>query len=589
MTFFLSDLAISATSWQAFERLISRLLIYEGNEYVSVVGRSGDGGADILALKNGRRWLYQVKRWASPVGAETVSRTIAAAARYEADIPVIVSKSGFTADARTQRNRLAAEGINVQLWDRDVLRRRAGRLASEPLVVRERDRFEVRPYQESVIQNIVSQWLRDSSGNGLVVLATGLGKTFIAAESLRRIYALKPDLRIIVLAHTNDLLYQLERSFWPFLTPDQATVIVNGSERPDWTDLRHFPIVFATRDTIASASASQIELPHFDFVVVDECHHMGSETYERALDALQIGTAGGPFLLGLTATPWRPDGISLATQLEPIASIDLVEGLRQGFLSNVDYRMFTDNVDWDQLLQLHGDRFSPRAINRTLFINQWDDSVVEQTRLAWAELQPSARGIVFCGTVDHAERMAARINAIGFTNASPIYSRSSAGYEMSPVERNKLLWDFADGRVGILCSVDVLNEGVDVPDVNLIVFQRVTHSRRIFVQQLGRGLRIAPGKERVIVLDFVSDIRRFAAGLDLQQQLKQADSRRDRPARVDLHSKVEFKRANSPDIDSVGFLREWLGDLKEVENAGEDVNILRFPPVDLLPDGGPQH
>ena len=95
---------------------------------------------------------------------------------------------------------------------------------------------------------------------------------------------------------------------------------------------------------------------------------------------------------------------------------------------------------------------------------------------------------------------------------------------MNPVERNRLLWDFADGRIGILCAMDVLNEGVDVPDVNLVVFQRVTHSRRIFVQQLGRGLRLAEGKDKVIVLDFVSDVRRFAAGLELQR----ASTRRGR-------------------------------------------------------------
>ena len=93
---------------------------------------------------------------------------------------------------------------------------------------------------------------------------------------------------------------------------------------------------------------------------------------------------------------------------------------------------------------------------------------------------------------------------------------------MAPYERNRVLSDFHDGTVDVVCAVDIFNEGVDVPDVNIIVFQRVTHSRRIFIQQLGRGLRLAPGKEKVIVLDFVSDIRRFAAGLDLKDKLETA-------------------------------------------------------------------
>lgn len=583
MSSFLSDFAISAASWQAFERMVSRLLVSEGCDYVSVVGTSGDGGADVVAIRNGRRWLYQVKRWGTPVGPETVSRTIAAASRYGADVPAIVSKSGFTSDARAQRERLVGDGINVQFIDKDFLGRRGALLPLDPLSVRAPDRFAARDYQEPVMQRIVSTWLDNHSANALAVLATGLGKTFIAAEALRRIRAIKPDLRIIVLAHANALVLQLERAFWPFLAPDQKTVVVNGDERPDWSDLGRYEVVFASRTTMCNAINSGVEMPNFDVVVVDEAHHLGADEYETVLQGLGVGAADGPFFLGLTATPWRPDGQSLASRMQQIASIDLVKGLQSGFLSNVDYRMYTDNVDWGALRALHGDRFTPRGINRTLFIPQWDDSVVEQTQRAWEELGPGARGVVFCGTIDHAVKMAARINGIGFANAQPIASRLPTGQAMSPIDRNRLLWDFADGRAGILCAVDVLNEGVDVPDINLIVFQRVTHSRRIFVQQLGRGLRIAPGKERVIVLDFVNDIRRFAAGLDLQRQLGEGQRPDTRTTRIDLPSRVEFRRANASDEDGASFLREWLGELDEVEQAGEDVSVLRFPPLDRLP------
>jgi superfamily II DNA or RNA helicase len=587
MTRFLSDVAVSATSWQAFERLVSRLLISEGYQYVSVIGRSGDGGADVLAIKDGKRWLFQVKRWTAPVGGEVMDRTVAAVRTYGADIPVIVSKSGFTADVVEQRSRLAADGINIQLWDRDALVRRGNRLPDEPLVVREPERFGARGYQEDAVQKIVNAWTNNSSGSALVVLATGLGKTFVAAEALRRISASRPNLRVLVMAHTNDIVYQLERAFWPFLSPDQPTAIVNGIERPEWSDLHHFPIVFGSRDTMASAEGSGVGFPDFDVVAVDECHHLGADTYERVLDTLDVGSPNGPFLLGLTATPWRPNGEGLDHRFDaPVASIDMVQGLQQGFLSNVDYRIYTDNVDWDALRALQGDRFTPKAINRTLFINQWDDAVVERTQEAWAELGGNGRGIVFCGTIEHAEKVAARINSLGFTSARPIYSRSSSGEAMGAIERSRLLWNFADGRIGILCAVDVLNEGVDVPDVNLVVFQRVTHSRRIFVQQLGRGLRLAPGKTRVIVLDFVSDVRRFAAGLELQRALDAGGPAPGSPVTVNLPSRVTFHRANTDDLDGASFLREWLGELGEVEEAGEDVSVMRFPPVDLLPTSG---
>lgn len=588
MTAFLSDTSITQASWQGLERLVARLLLERGFSYVAVVGESGDGGADVLAVHpSGRRWLVQVKRWAAPVGAEVLDRTLAAARLYGADVPVVVSKSGFTADLRERADRLRSEGINVQLWDRQYLIAAGRKLPDEPLCEREHARFRIREYQESAVQKIVGEWLDQPSGSALVVLATGLGKTFVAGEAVRRIAALKGELKVLIIAHTNDLVYQLERSLWPFIGPGRSTVVVNGAERPEWNELAAYDLVSASRDTLASALNAGVSTPRFDIVIVDECHHLGAATYEGVLDALGVGELGGPFLIGLTATPWRPNGDALNHRFgAPVVSVDLVAGLTQGFLSNVDYRMYTDNVDWDALRQVHGDRFTPKAINRRLFINQWDDGVVERISEAWAELGPTAKGVVFCGTIPHAERMASSINALGITRAEPIYSRDSRGRTMSPVERNRRLWDFADGRIGILCAVDVLNEGIDVPDINLVVFQRVTHSRRIFVQQLGRGLRVTPGKDTVLVLDFVSDVRRFAAGLDLQRSLdSHSDASSGESVRVSLGSKVSFRRANAEDMAGSTFLREWLDDLSEVEDAGDDVSVLRFPPISALPNG----
>ncbi len=584
MKTFFGDAAVSAASWPAFERLVARLLVVEGFSYSSVVGRAGDGGADVLGLKRERRWLFQVKRWSEPVGTEVIDRTIAAARSYEADVAVVVAKSGFTSAAFEQQRRLASEGIVIQLWDRAVMAKRAARAPEDPVAIREPERFEPRPYQEDAVRKVLAAWFSKSHASALVVLATGLGKTFVAGEVVRRRVCAEGAVRCLVLAHTNELVYQLERSFWPFLSTSQATVVVNGVERPPWEELSRFDLVFATRDTMAVAARSGVSLPRFDLVVVDECHHLGAESYERVMESLSVGCENGPFLLGLTATPWRPDGDELSQRFgPPVVSIDLVQGLQQGFLSNVDYRMYTDNVDWARLRKLGGRQFSPKAINRTLFINEWDDAVIDRTREVWNEIGNAAKGIVFCGTIEHAEKVAARINSLGFTRADTICSRRSDGTPMLPPERNRLLWQFADGRIGLLCAVDVLNEGVDVPDVNLVVFQRVTHSRRIFVQQLGRGLRVARGKSKVIVLDFVSDIRRFAAGLALQIELRSPVGSRERPARISIGSKVTFRRATDEDLDGANFLREWLGELAEVEEAGEDVSVLKFPPISRLP------
>ena len=315
-------------------------------------------------------------------------------------------------------------------------------------------------------------------------------------------------------------------------------------------------------------------------LIVDECHHVGGSMYEQIITNLRAGSASGPYLLGLTATPWRADGFDLESIFgAPLISVDLVSGLRQGFLTNVDYRMYTDNIDWTKLASLPKTQLTPRAINRTLFIDQWDDGVVDALAETWSELT-RPRCIVFCGTIDHAITMRDRVNARRFCRAEAIFSTSASGQRMTPVERNRILADFHDGSLDVICTVDIFNEGIDVPDVNILVFQRVTHSRRIFVQQLGRGLRLSEGKDKVVVLDFVSDIRRFAAGIDLQQQLARGE-RESQPVRIRLPGTVSFQRLGKRDAEGESFLKEWLADVAAIENAGEDASVLKFPPAML--------
>ena len=574
---FISKDNIDSLTWQAFERVVCRLLLHEGFEGLRIVGQTSDGGADVLAHRASKRWLFQVKHWKARVGPEVIDRTLEAMRAYRAQVPVAVALNGFQDAVREQQRALMSTGIPVQLWDRTILVDRAQRLTDTYPVPSAA--YEARDYQEDAIRSLLRVYSEGHIRKALVVLATGLGKTFVAAEALRRIHAASPIRSLLVLAHSNELIYQLERSFWPFLKASQSTVIWNGYERPAPTDLAKASCVFACLDSVYEHVNRNGELPPFEVVLVDECHHAGAMMYQTVLRELRAGQVGGPFLIGLTATPWRPDDADLQEYFgEPLVCVDLVAGLRKGFLTNVDYRMFTDNINWEALGELKGRRFSPRAINRTLFINQWDDAVVYALQAAWKE-QKKPRAIVFCGTIDHALTMRDKINGLGFCSAAAIYSQAVAGKAMAPYERNRILSDFHDGTVDVVCAVDIFNEGVDVPDVNIIVFQRVTHSRRIFIQQLGRGLRLAPGKEKVIVLDFVSDIRRFAAGLDLKDKLEAADEgARSGSVRVHLPNKVAFRRVGEDDPETESFLRQWLEDVAAVEAAGEDVSVLKFPP-----------
>ena len=559
-------------TWQSFERNLCRLLTYEGYDNVRLVGQTGDHGADVTGNKAGKKWLFQAKHWKKPVGLDVAQETINAVYEYKADIPVIVSSNGFDAAVKSYQSTLLARKIPLQLWDSNTLVSRTKRLPDKTYNTK-----EPRDYQSPAIDEIVNAYFAGDGNRALVVMATGLGKTFVAAESVRRIRANNPC-KVLVCAHTNDLVYQLEKAFWPFLKPSEKTLIWNSYERPTAEMLDGADMTFACVDSVSGWIEAGKELPDYGILLVDECHHVGSSMYDRVFDALSAGKPGGSFALGLTATPWRPDETDLTQYFgEPRVTIDMVTGLNKGFLANVDYRMYTDNINWDALQNVQGHSFSPKQINRTLFINQWDDSVVYTLRDAWSE-QPNPRAIVFCGTIEHALIMRDKINTLGFCKAEAIYS-GNAGNEYEPLsqyKRNRILSDFSDGTVNVVCVVDIFNEGIDVPDVNILVFQRVTHSRRIFIQQLGRGLRISEGKDKVIVLDFVSDIRRFAAGIALKDAVTPHDTQ---PVRIDIPNKVTFMKVGGEDPESESFLRQWLDDVAAIEDSDEDASVLRFPPL----------
>lgn len=562
---FINENLFSFGPWQAMERAVGRLMQHGNYEDVKLVGRSGDGGADILGNLNGKRWIVQVKfRSSGNLTVDSVDEVLHAMKLYRADIPVIATNCLVNQDILNKRNSLLSSGVLLQIWEKPKLIREFNRLTeiSTKLGI-------ARPYQEKPIRDIVENTKMDIENKGLVIMATGLGKTFVAAESVRRIFTENKKIKkILILAHTNELVYQLERSFWPSLNKHNTTAIWNGNEKGP---IQEANITFACIDSIVNEINKEGCLPvNYDMVIIDEAHHAASNTYKKLLDNLKAGLANGPFLLGLTATPWRSDEQDLKQIFgKQICCIDMVYGMKNGYLSNVDYRMHVDNIDWQMLSEVKD--LTPRALNKTLFIKEWDDAVIDVIQKTWNEIT-NPRAIVFCSTIEHAFTVRNKINARQFTRAGIIYSGSYQGKVMNPIDRNVTMFDFADGKLGIICAVDIFNEGIDVPDVNILVFQRVTHSRRIFVQQLGRGLRITEDKNKVIVLDFVSDIRRFAAGLEIKSQLSHA------PRYIQLNNPVKFVNKIGEDHRAENFLKVWLDDVATIQDAGEDDHVLKFPP-----------
>jgi superfamily II DNA or RNA helicase len=218
-------------------------------------------------------------------------------------------------------------------------------------------------------------------------------------------------------------------------------------------------------------------------------------------------------------------------------------------------------------LQKTGMPLTVKQLNSRLFLPQLEEAVVNKIRDHWGQLG-HPRALIFCKTIDSASRICKIINQNGFARAEVISSRQKPGERR--VDREIKLMRFQDGEIDILCGVDVFNEGIDVPDVNLLVFMRVTHSRRIFVQQLGRGLRWQKGKV-VRVLDFVSDIRRIAALMTMEKEYQ--DWRYNKPVEVHLPATI----VHFDNDRAASFFREWLRDIAELEDASEE-SVLAFPP-----------
>lgn len=495
--YFLGATRLLKGPWQAFERDIARLFLLNGFEDVRVIGGVGDRGGDVLAWKNDQLWVAQCKYTsASPPTLSAIDEVIEAGSYYGAQRLLIAASRPASDGFREKLQQQRALGLRVDLAEPLQLLRWTRNAPEYPPAMR-----SLREYQRDATERL-RQALIDT-GVGQVVLATGLGKTVIMAEVVASLLSdnLVQPQRVLVLAHTRPLVDQLLQAFWYQLPKSIATHRLADQETPTYWD----GITFAT---IQSVVRRLDELPPFGLIVVDEAHHIGAESFQRSIDALRPR-----MLAGATATPWRGDGYDIDQLLgPPLVRIGIAEGLSRGFLSDVDYRLLADNIDWEMIQSESRHGYSLSELNKRLIISPRDD---EAARIVSETFQKEHRraAIVYSPSAAHAKAFAASLRQFG-RSAEVIL------HEVHSRERERLMSRFTTGELDVVVTVDLFNEGVDVPDVDLIVFMRVTHSRRIFVQQLGRGLRVSKDKEAVIVLDFVTDLRRVAEVVTLDAAVR---------------------------------------------------------------------
>lgn len=530
-------------------RAVERALVALQFAEVSNIDGPGDRGADIVADRGAERWVVQCKwKKAGPVPGSAVAEALNARRSYGGSTAVVVTNTSFARTALEAAEAARSDGVDVRLWDAQYLKR----LRDDEKFPTRPPAIELRPYQRQALRNITSDIKQ--SGQALLVLATGLGKTVVAGEAIgSHLDGGAPSARVLVIGHTVALVQQLERALWRHLPESVSTHLLTAGHRPD--DLSGVACA-----TVPAAHSLVMNGYRPDFILVDEAHHVG-ETGQLAdlLDACPEAVR-----LGVTATPWRGDRFDIRERFgDPSYELGIADGMRLGYLTDVDYQLFVDTIDWGAVEAASRHGYTMRDLNARLFLPQRDERIRDELIGVWEDVR-SPRGIVFCRTIAHAMRMAEMLDRVPqFAKAAAVHS------DMKMRERQRLLFDFRRGLVPVITAVDVLNEGVDVPDVNIICFARVTHSRRIFVQQLGRGLRLRPGKDRVVVLDFVSDLRRIAAVMDIEQGLGEDAEDVMLPGR----NNIEFS-----DVAVENLMRAWIEDAANLETTADEVR-LNFPDV----------
>ncbi|MDF6020831.1 DEAD/DEAH box helicase [Streptomyces sp. JH34] len=356
--------------------------------------------------------------------------------------------------------------------------------------------LEVRPYphQRDMLERLeVERTVHDRHRN-LLVAATGTGKTVMAALDFKRLrQTLGREPRLLFVAHRKEILEQSLRVYQNVLIDANFGELFYAGEIPDnWTH------VFASVQSLNTPVLERFDPGHFDVIVIDEFHHSTSPTYRRILDHFVPRE-----MLGLTATPERMDGLNVQDEFfdgRIAAEMRLWEALENELLSPFHYFGVADNTDMRAIGWKRG-AYDSSALSNLFTGDDARARLVVQAVIDKVADPGSMRALGFCVSVAHAHFMA------NFFHRSGLNARALSG-ETSRHERKAALDDLRSGRLQVIFSVDLFNEGLDIPDVDTLLLLRPTSSATVFLQQLGRGLRRTEDKAVLTVLDFIGQHRR---------------------------------------------------------------------------------
>ena len=405
----------------------------------------------------------------------------------------------FTAEFETYWNSREFIPFDPEQPDRfrDAIIRERTRKAGIPLVF-----FDLtpHPFQERILDALEREREMHRRFKNLVIAATGTGKTVVAAFDFYRFYkGLNRKAKLLFVAHRKEILEQALITFRNVLRDHSfGELLVGDSEA---VRMEH---LFCSIQMLTNRELWKLVGEGFyDYIVIDEVHHGASDSYRPIFEHFSP-----EILLGLTATPERMDGKSVAADFHNTfaAEIRLPEALEEKLLCPFHYFGVSDPVAIDNDRFWTNGNYSRSELENVYTLDQGHalrrlDAIMEALERYQPDYRTSAKGIGFCVTINHALYMAQKFNDRGIPSAALVSG-------LSLDDRESIISNFKNSSLIFLFTVDVLNEGLDIPEINLVMFLRPTESLTVFLQQLGRGLRHAPEKECLTVLDFVGQVHR---------------------------------------------------------------------------------
>ena len=351
----------------------------------------------------------------------------------------------------------------------------------------------IRPfdYQQEILERL--QFERKVRGHwrNLVVAATGTGKTVMAASDYKTFAEKNERARLLFVAHREEILRQSLQTFRQVLSDYNFGEKWYGGEEP-----ANYEYVFASKDTLNNRLETlQLPADYYDYIVIDEVHHAAASTYRKIINYFKP-----KILLGLTATPERMDGEDITQDFDGTisAEIRLDDALNKGLLAPFHYYGITDSVNYSDVAWDKGHYISSE-LSRIYTYNDARTAVILRSLQQYLTNIRNVRALCFCVDQQHAKYMASKFILCDLK--ADVLTSENAKMRTALYRRLK------NKEINYLFVVDMFNEGVDIPEVDTILFLRPTESLTVFIQQFGRGLRRAEGKTHVDILDFVGNSR----------------------------------------------------------------------------------